>query len=106
MIVMKNLNDPDSTLRDHVSKIRDRLRQLGANVGDKQVSEHIREIVSELGYLVKTCELGSRRMGESFEGEIRELRLADEMLEARSALHQAVFENSDDGIIMAHPVFA
>lgn len=97
---MKNLNDPGSTLRDHVSKIRGRLRQLGANAGDKEVSEQIREIVSELGHLVKTCELGSTRMGKSFEGEIRELRLANETLEARSALHQAVFENSDDGIII------
>jgi len=97
---MKNPNDPGSALRDHVSKIRDRLRQLGANAGDKEVSEHIREIVSELGHLVKTCELGSMRMGKSFEGEIRELRLDNETLEARSALHQAVFENSDDGIII------
>ncbi len=97
---MKNLNDPGSTLRDHVRKIRDRLRQLRANAGDKEVNEHIREIVSELGHLVKTCEPGSTRMGESFEGEIRELRLANETLEARSALHQAVFENSDDGIII------
>jgi PAS domain S-box-containing protein len=100
MTVMKNINDPGSTFRDHVSKIRDKLRQLEGYVGDKQVSQHIHEIVAEISLRVKACEREWTKATESFEGEIEELRLANEMLQAKGALHEAVFENSDDGIVI------
>jgi PAS domain S-box-containing protein len=49
---------------------------------------------------VKDCEREWIKAAEIFEGRIEELRLANEMLQAKGAFHEAVFENSDDGIVI------
>ena len=74
--------------------------QLAAGTAVQQRTEEDREMVAKIRLLVKACEREWTKVAQSFEGEIQELRLANEMLQAKGALHEAVFENSDDGIVI------
>jgi PAS domain S-box-containing protein len=74
--------------------------QLAAGTAVQQRTEEDGEMVAKIRLLVKACEREWTKVAKSFEGEIQELRLENEMLQAKGALHEAVFENSDDGIVI------
>jgi hypothetical protein len=81
---MTHINDPRAALMARLRKFSERLGLPGAANADQQMTEHVRAL-SELRHLVKACERESTKMAKIFEEEIRELRLANEMLRARGA---------------------
>jgi PAS domain S-box-containing protein len=97
---MKNIDDPGFTLKTQLVGLSERLGRMLPPTADRQMTKQVRDIVTELGHVAKACERDSRKSAEALVNEIRELRLANEMLQARNALHEAVFENSDDGIVI------
>src|SRR5512147_1783580 len=99
MISMTNADEPSSKFRDKLRRLSEKVDQLAAGTAVQQMTEEVREEVSEISHLVKDCEREWTKTAKVFEGEIGELRLANETLQAKGALHEAVFEDSDDGIV-------
>jgi PAS domain S-box-containing protein len=97
---MTNVDDPGSTLKTQLMRLSERLGRILPPTADHEMTKEVREIVAELGHVAGACERESRRIAEIFGEEIRGLRLENEMLQAKGALHEAVFENSDDGIVI------
>ena len=97
---MTNVDDPSFKFRDQRKSTREKVDQLAAGTAVQKMTKEVREMVAEIRYLVKDCEREWTKTAEIFEGEIRELRLENEMLQAKGALHEAVFEDSDDGIVI------
>jgi PAS domain S-box-containing protein len=100
MISMTNVDDPSYKSRDQLRRLSEKVDQLAAGTAVRKMTKEVREMVAEIRYLVKDCEREWTKTAEIFEGEIRELKLENEMLQAKGALHEAVFENSDDGIVI------
>jgi len=86
---MTHVHDPRATLTAQLREFSETLGGLEAAAADQQMTEHVRALISDLRHFVKACERESTKMAKIFEQEIRELRLANEMLRARSALHEA-----------------
>ena len=97
---MTNVDDPSFKFRDQLRRLSEKVDQLAAGTAVQQRTEEDREMLAKIRLLVKACEREWTKVAQSFEGEIQELRLANEMLQAKGALHEAVFENSDDGIVI------
>jgi len=97
---MSNVDDQSFKFRDQLRKLSEKVDQLAAGTAVQQRTEEAREMVAKMRLLVKACEREWTKAAQSFEVEIQELRLANEMLQAKGALHEAVFENSDDGIVI------
>ncbi len=95
---MTNVNDSRIGLK--LRELHERLDELRAAITHDQTGEYVREVVADLRRLAKGCERASTNMIENFSAEIRDLRLANETLKAKGALHEAVFENSNDGIVI------
>lgn len=93
-------NGNDSRIALKLRELHERVDELRAAITGDQVNEYVREVVADLRRLAKACERASTNMIESFSAEIRDLRLAKETLQAKGALHDAVFENSNDGIVI------
>jgi PAS domain S-box-containing protein len=88
------------TFKEQLRRLGEKVEQLAASTAVQQMPEEIREMVAEIRHLATDCEGEWTRIAAVFEGEIKELRLTNEMLQAKGALHEAVFENSDDGIVI------
>lgn len=97
---MTNVDDPSFKFRDQLRSLCEKVDRLADGTAAQQVPEEIRETVVEVRHLVKDCEREWTKVADIFQGEIQELRLENEMLEAKGALHEAVFEDSDDGIVI------
>jgi sigma-54 dependent transcriptional regulator, acetoin dehydrogenase operon transcriptional activator AcoR len=97
---MTNINDPRAVLRNQQKDLHERLDELRAATTYDQTDEYVREVLVDLRRLAKACERASTNMIESFSAEIRDLKLANETLQAKGTLHEAVFENSNDGIVI------
>ena len=97
---MTNVDDPSFKFRDQLRRLSEKVDQLAAGTAVQQRTEEDREMLAKIRLLVKACEREWTKVAQSVEGEIQELRLANEMLQAKGALHEAVFENSDDGIVI------
>lgn len=97
---MTNINDSLIALK--IGELHERLDELRAAITYDQAGEYVREVVADLRGLVRACEREFASMIESSSAEIRDLELANETLQAKGALHEAVFENSDDGIVITN----
>lgn len=95
---MTNVNDSQIALK--IRELHERLDELRAAVTYDQADEYVREKVADLRRLARACEREFVNMVEGFSADIRDLKLANETLQAKGALHEAVFENSDDGIVI------
>jgi PAS domain S-box-containing protein len=100
MISMTNVDDASFKFRDQLKRLGEKVDQLAAGTAVQQRTEEDREMVAKIRLLVKACEREWTKVAKSFEGEIQELRLENEMLQAKGTLHEAVFENSNDGIVI------
>jgi PAS domain S-box-containing protein len=95
---MTNVND--SRIPPRLRELHERLDELRAAITYEQSDDYVHEVVTDLRRLAKACEREFAGMIEGLSGEIRELKLANETLRAKGALHEAVFENSNDGIVI------
>jgi PAS domain S-box-containing protein len=100
MISMTKVDNSNFKFKDQLTRLSEQVGQLAAGTAAPQISEEVVEMVAEMRRLVKDCEREWTKAAEIFEGEIQKLRLEIEMLQAKGALHEAVFENSDDGIVI------
>ncbi|MGO8822893.1 MAG: sigma 54-interacting transcriptional regulator [Desulfomonilaceae bacterium] len=83
-----------------------KLRELHKKLDELQTAtcnnsgEHVHEMLVDARRLTKTCEREFANIIESFTSEIRNMKIANETLRAKGALHESVFENSNDGIVI------
>ncbi len=92
----------DSRIALKLRELQERLDELRAAITYNQTDEYVRQIVADLRRLTKECERASTNTIEGSNAEIKGLRLANETLKAKGALHEAVFENSNDGIVITN----
>jgi sigma-54 dependent transcriptional regulator, acetoin dehydrogenase operon transcriptional activator AcoR len=97
---MTHIDHSRTALKVQLRELHERLDDLRTAVAYDGMSKYARDAVAELRRLVKACERESANIIESSIAEIRDLRVANETLRAKGALHEAVFENSNDGIVI------
>ncbi len=100
MISMTDVNDSSFRFGDRLRRLSDKIDQLAAGTAVQQMTQEIRETVAEIDRLAKDCKEEWTKSAAIFEEVIGELRRSNEMLQAKGALHEAVFENSNDGIVI------
>ncbi|MFZ5865510.1 MAG: sigma 54-interacting transcriptional regulator [Thermodesulfobacteriota bacterium] len=97
---MTNVENPNFKFKDQLTRLSEKVDQLAARTAVQQTTAEALEMVAEIRRVVKDCEREWTKAADILEGEIQKLRLENEMLQAKGALHEAVFENSDDGIVI------
>ncbi len=97
---MTNIDHSRTALRNQLRELHERLDDLRTAVAYDEMGKYVRDTVADLRRLAKACERESANVIESSCVEIRDLRVANETLRAKGALHEAVFENSNDGIVI------
>jgi len=100
MISMTSVDDTGFKFREQLGRLREKVDRLSAGKAAPQMPEEVRQTVAEIRNILKDCEREWTKTAEIFERGIQDLRLENEMLQAKGALHEAVFEDSDDGIVI------
>jgi sigma-54 dependent transcriptional regulator, acetoin dehydrogenase operon transcriptional activator AcoR len=97
---MSNTHELSSGFGTALRALSDRLEDLLAAISCDSVTGRTQEIAADLRHLVKQVERETANTSSPFETEMRALRLENETLRAKGELHETLFENSNDGIVI------
>lgn len=97
---MPNTHEYPAGLGIQMRALRDRLQDLLAALPGDCMTERTHEVAADLRHLVKMVEREAAAVSSKFEAEMRALELANETLKAKGELHETLFENSNDGIVI------
>lgn len=97
---MANTHDHGSGVRGQLRTLSDRMEELLRTMPCNPETEYARHIAADLRRLMKGVERDASSASSRLEEEIRGLKLANETLRAKGELHETLFENSDDGIVI------
>ena len=99
---MANTHEYSSGLGIQLKALSGRLEELFADTYCDPTTGRTQKAVADLRHLVKLVEREAANMSSRLETEIRDLRLANETLKAKGELHETLFENSNDGIVITN----
>lgn len=99
---MANTRECCSRLENQLKALSDRLEDLLAPTPGDPVTERTQKVAADFRHLVKLVQREATNLSSRFESEIRALKLANETLRAKGELHETLFENSNDGIVITN----
>jgi PAS domain S-box-containing protein len=97
---MANTHDQSSGLGIQLIALTNRLENLLGTIPCDPMSGRTRDVAAEVRQLLRLVDREAGSISSRLEEEVRALRLANETLRAKGELHETLFENSDDGIVI------